>query len=171
MGIYQQALGDDFKQLGEALQRFHSGSNSSVGMLTVTHNPHPVSKLFVWLMQLPKAGTHLETHLSVVQHDSEEVWTRKIGETRLVTRQRVKNGKLIENAGPLTFEFDLSQSGGAMLFHSYRSRILGVPLPKHIAPFIEADATPNETGWLVDVRIKCPRYGCICRYEGNVIIE
>lgn len=168
MGIYQRALGDDFQRLGVALQNFHAGSHSSIGTLTVSHATHPIPRFFVWLMRLPKKGQNLETHLEVQQSEQTEVWSRQIGATRLVTKQRLRNGKLVEQAGPLEFEFDLSEAGGAMVFHSYRSRILGIPLPKHIAPYINATATPGEGGWGVLVNIECPRFGVICRYEGEV---
>lgn len=168
VGIYQSALGAEFEKLGQALKKFHDGSNTSLGELTVTHSKRLIPKFFIWLMNLPREGVKLETHLEVTQTENSEVWNRRIGTTRLITRQQLRNGKLVEQAGPMQMEFDLSESHGAMIFHSYRSRILGIALPDRIAPFIHASATPSEQGWDVLVEIQCPRYGTICCYQGEM---
>lgn len=168
MGLYQSVLGEDFEKLGNTLREFHTHPETVSGHLSVSHHTHWVPKFFVWLMRLPKQGSNLETHLEVDVQGEEEVWSRKIGEVRLVTRQRVKNGKLVEIAGPISFVFDVEAEGEAMVFHHYRSTLLGIPIPKHIAPVVNAKAQPMEKGWSMWVDILCPRYGTICRYEGEI---
>lgn len=168
MGVYQQILGDDFERLGDALRRFHMEPGKVRGRLTVTHSSKWVPKLFVWLMRLPKAGVDLETVLVVDGDARSEKWIRDIGSVRLVTQQRMRGGRLVESAGPINFVFDLSEDGGAMVFHHYRSEFLGVPMPKRIAPIIDARVDPDEVGWSVVVNIQCPRYGTICKYEGRI---
>lgn len=171
MGIYRKALGPDFDRLGDALVAFHSKSGHASGQLTVTHSRQFIPRFFVWLMRLPKEGVDLQTELTVDQTETTEVWSRQIGKTKLVTRQRTRDGRLLEQAGPLVFEFGLEEQGGAMVFHTYRSKLLGIPIPARIAPMIEASTAPFEGGWNVLVNIQCPRYGTICRYEGRMVIQ
>ncbi|MFM9874345.1 MAG: DUF4166 domain-containing protein [Fimbriimonadaceae bacterium] len=168
MGVYQKILGSDFERLGLALKQFHDEPKRVTGCLTVTHSQQLVPKFFVWLMRLPKAGVDLETTLVVDVDESLEKWEREIGSVKLVTRQYSRNGKLVESAGPINFVFDLAEESGAMVFHHYRSEFFGVPMPKHIAPIIDARVDPDESGWMVCVNIQCPRYGTICKYEGRI---
>jgi len=168
MGVYQKILGEDFEKLGAALRSFHDEPRRVTGRLTVTHSELWVPKFFVWLMRLPKAGLDLETTLEVAESSESEKWDRQIGAVKLVTRQYSRDGRLVEAAGPINFVFDLKEEGGAMVFHHYRSELFGVPMPKRIAPIIDARVDPDARGWAVCVNIQCPRYGTICKYEGRI---
>ncbi len=168
MGVYQKILGKDFEKVGAALQQFHNEPERVSGRLTVTHSELLVPRFFVWLMRLPKAGENLETTLAVEEMPDSEKWVRHIGAVKLVTKQYSREGRLVESAGPINFVFNLSEEGGAMVFHHYRSELFGVPMPKHIAPIIDARVDPDVDGWLVCVNIQCPRYGTICKYEGRI---
>ncbi len=168
MGLYQSVLGEDFVKLGAKLREYHDRPERVSVSLTVTHHSHWIPKFFVWLMRLPKAGTNLNTTLEVVVQGDEEIWLRQIGEVRLVTRQLEREGRLVEVAGPISFIFDVEAKDEAMVFHHYRSTLLGIAIPKHIAPVVNAKAEPKESGWKILVDILCPRYGTICRYEGEI---
>jgi hypothetical protein len=168
MMLYRKLLGEDFERLGESLREFHESPHRVSGELDVTHSTQLIPRIFVMLMGLPKAGTALVTTLDVSGDGEYETWTRQIGEVRLRTHQRERGGRLVEAAGPINFVFDVEEESGALVFHHYRSEFLGIPLPKRIAPVIEARAEGLDRGWRITVDIQCPRYGTICRYDGVV---
>jgi hypothetical protein len=97
---------------------------------------------------------------------------RRFGAHTLETTQGDYRGLLVESSGPATLGFELSVERGALLFRPRRAWVLGIRLPLWLAPRIEADNWPRESGgWRVHVRFRMPLLGLVGEYEGHVMPE
>ena len=56
-----------------------------------------------------------------------------------------------------------------MRFDQRRTWLLGVPLPRLLAPRVSAVVTPVSQDWNIDVRMAAPLIGPLIRYHGIMI--
>jgi hypothetical protein len=76
---------------------------------------------------------------------------------------------LIEQAGPLQVAFDVAADESGMRLTSRRCRVLGIPLPRALAPRVAATVCGLADGWNVEVSIALPLLGTIGAYSGTVV--
>ena len=72
----------------------------------------------------------------------------------------------IESFGPLAVGFKLVASDEGLRFVQQRTWWLGIPVPRLLAPRVEAAETPAADGWNVDIRLALPLLGPLLRYHG-----
>jgi hypothetical protein len=145
--IYQRVLRDRFELLAPALGRFlgeERGGRAS-GRLAVTRTAGRVRNLAAAALGIPPSGEY-DQLLEVSPHAAGQRWVRRFGAHTLETIQSDYRGLLVESSGPASLGFELSVEGGALLFRPRRAWVLGIRLPLWLAPRIEADNWPNETG-------------------------
>ena len=120
---------------------------------------------------IPPAGEY-DTQLEVSALGDMQRWARRFGGFALETRQREYRGLLVESSGPASIGFELVVRDGGLLFQPCRAWVFGIPLPLWLAPRIEAENSPGESGgWRVRVRFSVPFLGQVAEYEGEVIAE
>jgi hypothetical protein len=168
--IYQRVLGDRFDSLAQALGRFlgeERGGRAS-GRLSVTRTAGRLRNLAAAALGIPPPGEY-DLLLEVSPHAAGQRWVRRFGTHTLETIQSDYRGLLVESSGPASLGFELSVEGSALLFRPRRAWVLGIRLPLWLAPRIEADNWPNETGgWRVHLRFGVPFLGLVGEYEGDV---
>jgi hypothetical protein len=98
-----------------------------------------------------------------------EVWVRTFPDRTLRTTQWIDAGRLVEEAGPLQFVFDVGADERGMRFAQTGCRLFGCPLPRALAPRIETVVRGDARGWNVLVSIAAPVLGRIATYGGPVI--
>ena len=169
--LYQRVLGERFADLHPALRRFHSSEAdiSGVGLFRVIHHPGWLRRMVAFVAGLPPAGDAVAVRLEVSPTGTGERWVRSFAGRPLVTFQTVEGGLLMERGGPICFGLVLEVVEGGMTFRTRRAWLLGIPLPKWIAPNVEAEVVPNEAGWRAEVRLRLPLLGRILDYEGEVV--
>ncbi len=168
--IYQRVLRDRFELLPPALGRFlgdERGGRAS-GRLTVTRTVGYLHNLAAAALGIPPPGEY-DLLLEVSPHAAGQRWVRRFGAHALETTQADYRGLLIESSGPASLGFELAVEAGALLFRPRRAWVLGIPVPLWLAPSIEADNRPEESGgWRVRVRFRVPCLGLVGEYEGLV---
>lgn len=169
--LYQQVLGDDFSRLHPVLQRFHgsvSGGRAS-GTFRVIHHPGWMRRGIISAMGLPPASEAVVVSLEVACSLSGETWTRWFDGRPLVTRQAARGRLLIESAGGTTFGLQTTATpAGGLRMETARVWVIGLPCPRRLAPVVEADVEPRETGWFVAVRMRLPFVGPLLEYQGEI---
>lgn len=168
MSLYRSLLGPDFDQLVLQLQEFHELNFCAVGSLTVIHNPNSLAKIVVWLTRLPMKGSNLKTTVEVLAINNRETWTRRIGKSKLVSKQSIRNGQLVERFGPMTIRFLTIVKDGGLVYQSDQTRLFGLPVPKFARLSITTSTMPSRAGWVVLVQIHFGKFGTICQYEGEM---
>jgi hypothetical protein len=169
--LYHRTLGNSFDCLPLALKRFHNAptGGTAEGSLCVTRGAGRMRHVLAVLMRLPKPGKQVPVRLQVEIQGNAECWTRDFGSLRLITRQWLHHGLLIETAGPLRFGFRLRGNGSGMRFEFARCWLMGLPLPRAFSPRVNASVSGQDTGWWVQVRIEVPVFGMLTQYEGLVV--
>lgn len=166
--VFRRLLSQDLDQVSGALRRFSDEPLAAEGRLTVTHHPGRAARFFIWILRLPKAGEEQATRIKVRREPLGEVWDRTIGQSRFITRHRVRGDLLEERAGLFRFLHRVEVDHGVLRYRQERVYLLGIRLPRLFSPIIDAEADGDERGWRLNLVVSCPRCGPICRYEGWV---
>ncbi len=116
-------------------------------------------------MKLPAAGPRQPVRLDVAEDGSELVWTRRIGESILQTRQRASGSRLVERLGLGRISFDLAVEQGALLYRQSSIQVAGLSVPAPLSPRVGAVVSATAEGWRVAVTVTW-RGRIVCRYAG-----
>lgn len=177
MTLYESVLGDRFGALPVVLQRFHGRSDGRAhGVLRVVRGRGVVVRLAAWIMNMPPASERVGVELSIAVEGGREVWTRSFsipGVARarpMITRQWREDGYLVEAVGPSQTYFELESEPEGMRFTQRRCKILGITVPRRLAPHVHARAWSRDAdSWEVEVRISLPVFGLLVEYVGRLI--
>ena len=165
---YASILGDAFETLHPNVRRSHEAPLTAEGVFDVVHGTHRAVPFLVKLMKLPAAGTGVPVTLNVAVDEPLAVRVdRRIGATRLVTRQRAHGGFLIEENGPGRLAFSLRADGGCLLYEHAQLRFLSFRLPAALSPRVRARVSSDPHGWRVEVTVEW-RGHLVCRYGGTM---
>jgi hypothetical protein len=169
--LYRRVLGSRFDELHPNLRRFHGSSNggAAIGRFRVRRHSSRLGGTLAALAGLPANSDDTEVRVVVSCVGAGELWVRSFAGVPLPTRQTLRSGLLIEQAGPTHFGFTLNVVNGGMVFVTRRVWMFGVSLPSAVAPVLGATVTPTERGWTVCVRMCLPLLGPFLEYEGEVI--
>jgi hypothetical protein len=169
MQLYERLLGSSFARLPAALRRFHTQPGGTTDFaLEVTREPGVLRNAVASALRMPAATSRASGTLVVSVRGDREVWVRTFPDRTLRTAQWIDAGRLVEEAGPLQFVFDVDADARGMRFAQIGCRLLGCPLPRALAPRIETVVRGDERGWNVLVSIAAPLLGRIATYGGRV---
>jgi hypothetical protein len=170
---YQQLLGESYNRLQSQVRRAHEAPLSADGAMDVVHGDHLLTPFLVRIMKLPERGANLPVvlHVTNEKHTGRParrtmVWRRQIGATILDTRQFARDGRLVEQSGPGSVEFALqSDNRGSLHYSDVACRFIGVPIPRLLAPRVQAQVSADGDGWHVEVNVHW-RGRLVCQYSG-----
>lgn len=171
--VYERVLGERFQSLHPTLRRFLGGASGgrAFGRMRVTRAKGRLRNAIATVLRIPPAGEYDMT-LEVSPRGDAQLWVRRFGPHVLTTRQREYRGLLLESSGPASIGFDLVLQEGALLFRPRRAWAFGIRLPLWLAPWIEPENRPMESGgWRVQVRFGVPLLGQVAEYTGIVVAE
>jgi hypothetical protein len=164
---YAAILGPAFESLHAHVRRAHVAPLGADGMFDVEHGRGWLSRPMIWLMKLPAAGPGQPVRLDVSQDGPDLVWTRRIGEATLRTRQRASGSRLVERSGLGRVAFDLAVENGALWYRQSSIHLAGLRLPSSLSPCVVAVASATADGWSVVVTVTW-RGSIVCRYGGTM---
>ncbi|HJQ34591.1 MAG TPA: DUF4166 domain-containing protein [Pyrinomonadaceae bacterium] len=180
VGLYERLVGAGWETLDEAVRRFHPSGKGmrAAGTFAVRRGRGLAAHLLARLMGLPESGEAVPLLLRVTPHAAGERWRRSFAGRDFVTEQRAGTRLLLaERAGPVEMLFRLKAEGGALVYTqegvALRAGPLRVPLPRRLAPRVEASerAGRGGRGVQVSVCVTAPLVGLVIRYEGLVTTE
>lgn len=164
---YEAILGVAFASLHAHVRRAHLAPLRAEGTIDVEHGPRWLARPIIWLMKLPSAGPRQPVRLEVVEDGSEIVWTRRIGGSVLLTRQRADGPRLVERSGLGRISFDLVVEDGALVYRQSSIHVAGLPVPPSVSPRVDAVVFATGEGWRVVVSVNW-RGLFVCRYAGSI---
>ena len=171
---YRDVLGQDYGRLHPHVRIAHEAPLDAAGVMNVRHGRHVLTPFFVRAMHLPAEGPGQPVLLSVTVDDLPPKrggllrWSRRIGSTLLATRQFSRNGRLVEESGPGSVEFELFvDDQGSLVYEHTGSRVFRVPLPRALSPRVRARVSGAPAGWDVEVTVEW-RTHLICTYAGSM---
>ncbi len=138
-------------------------------MFEVTGSGGRLGKLIAWLMGLPPVARRVPVELKVTVEGSRERWSWRFGNQLMETVQSTSDGLLIESAGPVRFAFQIEIKNQVTHFRCAGVSCWSVPLPRFVAPNVEATVESRNQGWHIHVRVAVPGAGVIRDYAGLMI--
>ncbi len=136
------------------------------GVFAVERGRSRLARAVAAALRLPRAGRAVPVTLRVTRRGDTETWDRVLGGRRLVTRQRVEGGRLVERAGPLRLVFDGAYDGDALALTLVRATVAGLPVPVRVVAVVRGDATTVD----VAVTVTTSRAGLLLRYGGRLAL-
>jgi len=164
---YEVILGPAFASLHPHVQRAHLAPLRAAGTIDVEHGSGWLTAPLIRSMTLPAAGLSQPVQLDVVVAGSECVWTRRIGDAILRTRQRADGSRLVERSGLGRVTFDLAVEDGALVYRKASIHFASLPVPSFVRPSVGAIVSPTAGGWHVAVTVTW-RGAILCRYCGDI---
>jgi hypothetical protein len=169
--LYARVMGVRFDRLPTAVRTMHElyGDGGAAGEGTIERGANPIARVAGWLVRFPPAGTY-PLHVGFAERNGAETWTRRFGPHRFHSKLSQRGDRVAERFGPLRFAFQLpsDDQGLAMVLAGWSAG--GIPLPRFLAPRIEAREWQDEAGrfrFLVAIRV--PLIGAIIRYTGWLV--
>jgi len=169
--LYQRLMGKRFERLPQAVRLLHDvhGDGGAVGEGTVERGTNPLARLAGWLVRFPPSGAY-PLHVSFAERDGAESWTRHFGKHRFRSILSQCGDYIVERFGPLSFAFALPSDDRGLAMALTGWSAFGVPLPRVLAPRIEAREWQDEAGrFRFLVAIRAPLIGAIIRYTGWLV--
>ncbi len=168
--LYRRVLGARFDALPEVLRRFHDapGGGRARGTLRVERASGPLRNALASLLRLPKSGEHVSVMLEVAIEGDRERWVRHFEGRRLETVQWARGDLLMESFGPTAFSSALVVDESCLHYEFRRAWLIGIPLPRQLAPLVDGRADAGDGGWNLTVRIEAPFVGKLVQYQGWV---
>lgn len=169
--LYARVMADRFGQLPQAVRMLHDvhGDDGAAGEGTVERGSNPLARLAGWLVRFPPSGAY-PLHVSFAERGGAETWTRRFGEHRFRSTLSQRGDRIVERFGPLRFAFDLPSDDRELTMELAGWSAFGIPLPRFIAPRIEAREWQDEAGrFRFLVSIRAPLIGAIVRYTGWLV--
>ena len=170
--LYEEVLGPRWPGLPSTVRRLHE-PGCACGPFSIRRGTGPLPALIGWLCRFPAAGEQVPTRLVVRQEGALQYWERSFGGHSLTTVQRAREGGLIgEQLGPVECVFQLRPVEGGIAYEQVGAWLrvgpLRLPMPRVLAPRIEAMATEAPEGMRVHVTMGFALAGWLLTYEGLV---
>lgn len=140
------------------------------GIAQVDRGTGIVARLIARLIGFPATAAAVPLHVEISRSAAGEIWTRCFADKCFASRLSRREGRLVEQFGPLAFAFDLVPiaSGHTMMLRRWWCG--PVPLPLALAPHISASETDDGGRFRFDVRIALPCFGPLIAYRGSLAV-
>lgn len=165
--LYVRVMGERFGDLPRPVQMIHnvSADGGAAGEGTVERGRGPLAKLLGGVMGMPPAGGY-PLHVGFAERDGCETWTRDFGGHQFRSELSAREGLLVERFGPIRFAFALPSDGDGLRMELRHWSVFGVPLPRLLAPRIDAREWQEGDRFRFAVAVSAPLAGSIVRYSG-----
>jgi hypothetical protein len=170
--LYRRLLGEAWDRLPEPVRALHDlqAPRTFRGRSRVERGRGPAAALASALFGFPASGDDVPVEVAFTPRAGAEVWRRSFAGRRMTSVQsagRKRSERLLEERfGPFTFAMALVLDGDRLKLEVRRWRVLGVPLPRRLAPRGDAYEFSDAGRFAFHVEIRQPLVGLIVRYRG-----
>jgi len=162
---FQTCLGGDFQRLPETIRRAHVGSVRLSGQARVTRGG-TLANALANVMGLPTASDRIAMTVEGEHLPDRMIWHRRFGARIFASCFRLHQSRLIESVGPFHLQLRLEVRDHRLHYLLERVTLFGVPVPRSLAPGLEAWEGEREGRYDFAVEIRLPVIGRLVRYEG-----
>lgn len=170
--LYAQVMGAAFATMPRQVQDMHQHPVPRLvaGRGSVSRGDHPLARLAGYLFRFPPPLPDTPVTVTFDIRPGAEIWRRDFGGhrfcSRLSSRRQGDRRILTETFWPFTFDFDLDGHALGLDMHVRGWRLLGLPLPRRLAPRVRATERVAEGRFNFDVEIALPWGPMVVRYRG-----
>lgn len=174
MDPFEQALGDSFAILPQAVQDFHRAQNRRYhGHTSITRGKNLLVRLMLRAGSFPPAGDRLPVVVSVVQTPDHEVWTRDFAGhiMRSTLRFTGTQGELEESFGPLTLHLCLQATPDALQIGIAKITLFKwLKAPRFLLPKSQSsEQSDTQARFHFNITATAPLAGFLIRYSGHLV--
>jgi len=175
--LYERLTGEDWDQIEPVVRAIHLQTDTlqAEGIFQITHGKNVFARLINRVTGMPPASEAEKIALTIERIGEGERWTRRFGETRLVSFQEERAGNVVaERFGSLEICFTLSASDGGLIYHQQNAALrlgaIWLKLPRWIAPVVTASeaVAPDGDRSYVTVHVSLPVIGHLIGYQGKL---
>lgn len=126
--LYQRLLGPHFNELAPNLNHFH-GPNASIkvaGHFRVWRGSNVFTRWLGEVARLPSQMNKVTVNLFVEQKDGDEIWHRSIGNHKVISKQWLSQGLLVEKFGPIRIYLEAKVQAGELLISDHSATLWGI---------------------------------------------
>jgi saccharopine dehydrogenase-like NADP-dependent oxidoreductase len=173
--LFRRALGGSFDLLPPQIRAAHEVAHCLVleGRADVAGPSGPLAGFAARLFGLPREGRDLPVRVEMRGlADGSETWERTYPGVTMRSRlvRGIGPGMLEERFGPLKVRLAVSADRDGLTLETAGARLLGLPLPRMLAPASRAPEGIDAAGrFTFDVPIHVPLLGCLTHYRGWLV--
>jgi hypothetical protein len=173
--LYRRLLGEAYPQVPAAIQALHELTNTLVaeGIATIERGKNIFARAIAAVVGFPQAGEGVPVKVLFTLRDGREIWRRTFADRSFSSTQEEGRGRLdrllCERFGPFAFGLALVCEADRMRLVVRGWNVLGIPLPRALAPFGEAYESVEDGRFHFHVEITLPLIGLIVGYRGWLI--
>lgn len=161
----QICLGGDFDRLASTVRRAHVGAIRLSGPARVMRGG-TCATVLASIMALPPASDRIEMTVEGEHRPDRMIWNRRFGDRRFESCFQLRQGRLIESLGPFRLQLRPEARDGRLVYVLERVTLLGLPVPRILAPALEAWEGERDGRYDFAVEVCLPFIGRLVRYEG-----
>ena len=162
---FRACLGDAFDRLPDAVRRAHAGAIHLSSYARVTRGRR-IANIVANITNLPAAANRVAMSVEGEHLPDLMIWDRRFGERRLRSCFRLDRDRLVESLGPFRLLLRLEVRDRRLRYVLERVTLLGVPVPRNLAPDLEAWEGERDGRYDFAVEVRLPFIGRLVRYEG-----
>lgn len=170
-GLFRRRLGPAFDALAPAMRAVHDGRApvTFAGRARVRAGRGVIARIVRLLIGLPRSGA-CPVEVAIAPGAACETWTRRFGDARFTSRlhDTPRLGVFEERIGPLAFSFRLLPERGGVRWSPEGCCVLGLPLPRLLAPRTRARARASGGAYRFSVVVAHPWTGLMFAYRGSL---
>lgn len=168
--LYEKVLGDAFNALSPNLKAFHRSKTAigAFGEFKVTRGKGWINNLFANIADLPHNSEAAVAELHVTPSPDKEIWSRRLGDKKVISKQWLANGLLTERFKVVNIYLYAEVVSGDLIIYDAAATIFGMPFPPFFTPTVMAVGTDVGDKISVDVEIGFKPFGRIINYQGLV---
>jgi len=173
--LYRRLLGDAYDALPAPLREMHDlrRTLSAEGVATVTRGTSPLARLAAAIVGFPRAGENVPVRVDFARENGRERWTRTFADRSFHSMQEAGRGRsewlVCERFGPVCVAMALVVDQGRLRLVVRRWSLLGVPMPRFLAPGGDAHEYAADGRFHFHVEIGHPFTGLIVAYRGFLV--
>jgi hypothetical protein len=173
--LYRRLLGDAYDAMPAPLRAMHDLTNEMTveGTAMVTRGNGLLARLAAAIIGFPRAGENVPVRVDFKVEHGRERWTRTFAGRAFRTTQEQGRGRfewlVCERFGPLCAGMALVLDDGRLRLIVRRWSVLGIPLPKWLAPRGDSYEYAENGRFHFHVEIAHPFTGLIVGYRGWLV--
>ncbi len=173
MNLYPRLLGEAFDTLPPAVRAFHDPQGVTVwrGTAKVEQGKSLIARITCRLFGFPQSGDAVPLTLTITPDNGTERWDRDFGGRVMSSVQFARGDHLIERLGPVFIKMRPVIDGDSFSVLPVGWSLLGLPLPKTLAPTSQNFETDVDGIFHFDVSIAAPLIGPIVAYRGTLEVK
>jgi hypothetical protein len=162
---FKTCLGAAFDRLPDTIRRAHTGMIRLSGFVRVMRGG-AAANIFANAMGLPAAMERVAMSVEGEHLPDCMIWNRQFGGRQFRSCFTLDRGRLIESLGPFRLRLRLEARDGRLVYVLEHVTLLGVPVPRILAPALEAWEGDRDGRYDFAVEVRLPFVGRLVRYEG-----